>query len=68
MSTDFKIRPQDVAAYIVFQFKGLEDTLQCYHFPELAQAINVLKYTFVQQTLDRDNNLTSQKQTPSARR
>ena len=56
MTQNTKINPQDIAAYIVFQFNGLESTLTSYNFTEIAQALNVLKYTFIRQALSQENN------------
>ena len=53
MNHEFQIRPEDVAAYIVFQFKGLEKTLISYQYNEIAQTLNVLKYAFIRQVTER---------------
>ena len=43
MTKDFQVRPADVAAYIVFQFKALEATLNAYHLPLFAERVQLLK-------------------------
>ena len=53
MEHQFQIRPEDVAAYIVFQFKGLERTLVSYEYNDIAQALEILKSVFIQQAMDR---------------
>ena len=53
MEHQFQIRPEDVAAYIVFQFKGLERTLVSYEYNDIAQALEILKLVFIQQATDR---------------
>ena len=54
MKQNVKINPQDVPAYIVFQFSGLEDTLNNYQFTEEAQTVNLLKYVFIHQALNKE--------------
>ncbi|MBP5344195.1 MAG: hypothetical protein J6Y85_03895 [Alphaproteobacteria bacterium] len=52
MSKDFQVRPADIAAYIVFQFKSLEDTLNTYHLPQFTEHVKVLKCAFIAHALE----------------
>ena len=61
MEHQFQIRPEDVAAYIVFQFKGLERTLAGYKYDEIAQAVGILKSVFIQEATERAQKLHSPK-------
>ena len=51
MNKEFQVRPADIAAYIVFQFKALEDTLNAYQLAEFAEHVHLLKCAFINQAL-----------------
>lgn len=52
MTRDFQVRPADIAAYIVFQFKALEATLNAYHLPGFTEQVKALKCAFIAHALE----------------
>jgi len=54
MNKEFQVRPADVAAYIVFQFKALEATLNTYHLPQFAERVQLLKCAFIAHVLEQE--------------
>ena len=54
MNKEFQVRPADVAAYIVFQFKALEATLKAYHQEKFIEPLQLLKSAFIAQALEQE--------------
>ena len=72
MSKEFQVRPADVAAYIVFQFKALEATLNVYNLGTFAERVQLLKCAFIAHALEQEarnfnesKNNYKQKNTPT---
>jgi len=55
MTKEFQVRPADVAAYIVFQFRALEETLNAYQLSEFAEHVHLLKCAFVAQAMAKES-------------
>ena len=54
MNKEFQVRPADIAAYIVFQFKALEQTLNAYHLGTFAERVQLLKCAFIAHALEKE--------------